>query len=60
MRTLLEPVFHPHQAGGDELKLRVVEEALLQPGDEPEADQLADLADLPEESEVEDQVVLLA
>ena len=58
--SLLEPVLDPHQAGGDELELRVVEQALLQPGDEPEADQLADLADLPEEAEVKDQVVLLA
>ena len=30
------------------------------PGDEAEADQLADLADLPQEAQVEDQVVLLA
>jgi len=58
--SLLEPVLDPHQAGGDELELRVVEQALLQTGDEPEPDQLADLADLPEEAEVKDQVTLLA
>ena len=57
---LLEAVLHPAQALGDELELRVVEQALLQAGDEAEADQLADLADLPQEAKVEDEFVLLA
>ena len=57
---LLEAVLHPAQALGDELELRVVEQALLQARNEAEADQLADLADLPQEAQVENQVVLFA
>ena len=51
MRSLLEAVLYPAQAFGDELELRVVEQALLQAGNEAEADQLADLADFPEEAQ---------
>ena len=57
---LLEAILHPAQALGDELELRVVEQALLQARNEAEADQLADFAHLPQEAEVEDQIVLLA
>ena len=57
---LLEAVLHPAQTLGDELELRVVEQALLQARNEAEADQLADLADLPQKAKVEDQIVLPA
>ena len=58
--NLLEAILHPAQAVGDELELRVVEQALLQARNEAEADQLADLADFPQEAQVEDEVVLFA
>jgi len=56
---LIEAVFHTPQTLGDELELRVVEQALLQATNEAETNQLTDLADFPEETQVEDQIVLL-
>lgn len=43
---LLKTVFDAAQVIGDELELGVIKEALLQPGDKPEANQPADLSDL--------------
>lgn len=43
---LIEAILHPAQALGDELELRVVEQAFLQTSNEAEANQLADFADL--------------
>ena len=60
MRSLIETILHPAQALGDELELRVVEQAFLQASDEAEADQLAHFADLPQKAQVENQVMLLS
>ncbi len=57
---LLEAVLDPSEGLRDELEARVVEEALLDAGDEAEAGGLADLAHLTEEVEVEDELLLLA
>ena len=57
---LLEAVLHAPHGLGDELEARVVEEALLHAGHEAEPRARADLADLAQEVEVEDQLLLLA
>jgi hypothetical protein len=55
---LLEPGPDPADVLGDELELRVVEEALLQPGDEPQPHVLAGLADFTEVVQIEDLVLV--
>ena len=57
---LLEAVLHPADAVGDEGEAGAVEDGLLHAGDEAEAEVLADLADLAQEVEVEDQLLVLA
>ena len=57
---LLEAVLHPADAVGDEGEAGAVEDGLLHAGDEAEAEILADLADLAQEVEVEDQLLVPA
>ena len=57
---LLEAVLHPAHAVGDEGEPRAVEDGFLHAGDEAEAQVLADLADLAQEVQVEDQLLILA
>ena len=57
---LLEAVLHPRRLSATNWNFGLSNRLSCKPGDEAEADQLADLADLPQEAEVEDQVVLLA
>ena len=57
---LLEAVLHPADAVGDKGEARAVENGFLDTGHEAEAQILADLADLAEEVEVEDQFLVLA
>jgi len=54
---LLEAVLHAPQRLGHELEVGALEEALLDAGDEAEAADPADLADLPQEVQIEDQVL---
>ena len=58
--NLLEAVLHPADAVGHEGKARAVEDGFLDTGDEAEAQVLADLADLAQEVQVEDQLLVLA
>ena len=57
---LLEAVLHPADAVGHEGEARAVEDGFLDTGDEAEPQVLADLADLAQEVEVEDQLLVLA
>ena len=57
---LLEAVLHPADAVGDKGEARAIENGFLDTGHEAEAQVLADLADLAEEVEVEDQLLVLA
>ena len=59
-KDLLEAVLHPADAVGDKSEARAVENGFLDTGHEAEAQVLADLADLAEEVEVEDQLLVLA
>src|SRR5215469_14296264 len=56
---LFEPVFHTTDAVGDEGKAWAVEDGFLHTGDESEPEVLANLADLSQEIEVEDQLLVL-
>ena len=57
---LLEAVLHPADAVGHEGEAGAVENGFLDAGDEAEPQVLADLADLAEEIQVEDQFLVLA
>jgi len=57
---LLEAVLYPADAVGDKGEARAVENGFLDTGHEAETQILADLADLAEEVEVEDQLLILA
>ena len=57
---LLEAVLHPADAVGHKGKARAVEDGFLDAGDETETQVLADLADLTQEVQVEDELLVLA
>ena len=57
---LLEAVLHAADAVGDEGEAGAVEEGFLHAGDEAEPEVLAHLAELAQEVEVEDQLVVIA
>ena len=57
---LLEAVLHAANAVGDEGEAGTVEDGFLHAGDEAESEVLADLADLAQEVEVEDQSMVVA
>jgi hypothetical protein len=57
---LLEAVLDAADAVGHEGEAGAVEDGFLHPGDEAEAQVLADLADLPEEVQVENEILVLA
>ncbi|OPY78412.1 MAG: hypothetical protein A4E70_02381 [Syntrophus sp. PtaU1.Bin005] len=59
-KNLLEAVLHPADAVGDKGETRTVENGFLDASHEAEAQILADLANLAEEVEVEDQLLILA
>ncbi|MCG3137503.1 MAG: hypothetical protein HJJLKODD_01349 [Phycisphaerae bacterium] len=57
---MLEAVLHPADAVGHKGKTRAVENGFLDTGDETEPQVLADLADLAQEVEIEDEFLILA
>jgi len=56
--NLLESVFDPLKAGCYEGETRAVEDGLLEPCNETEPEILADLADLAEKVEIEDDLLI--
>ena len=59
-QDLREAILHAAQAVGDVLEAAAVEDRFLHAGDETEAQVLRDLADLAQERQVEDEVVIPA
>src|SRR5438105_4863676 len=55
-----EAVFDPVKRGGHELETWIVEEHLLQAGDDAKAQVLRDFADLAQEAEIEHELLVLA